>query len=112
MSSTLQIVVASVAMLVMLLGWLARRHPEARWLRAFNLRDRLTPAQQRELKRSSDVAAGMQLILLGIVVALGYVALTVMLFNEFTTGGVVLVTVCSLGCIVAGVIGIGKSNAR
>jgi hypothetical protein len=71
-----EIVLGGVVLLVMFLGWYARKHPEIAWLRGFDPRGRLTEDQRKRLKRTSDMNASLQLILLGVVLPLGYFFLT------------------------------------
>ena len=109
---TTQVVLASLALLVMVLGWLARKHPEVTWLRGFNLQARLTDDQRRGLRRSANVNAGAQLILLGVVLPVGYFLLKTMFFSGFTAPEVAIVAAGSLVCVVTGLIGMIRSLRR
>jgi hypothetical protein len=81
----------------------ARRFPEVEWLRVFRYTDNLDPVQRARMKRSSDIHAGAEIILLGIVVPFAYFALTLMTWSDFSAGITGVVGVFSIGCIVLGV---------
>lgn len=105
----LELVLASVVLIIMALGYAARRYPHVIWLRNFDLRARLTEQQQRRLQRTANVNTGAQMILLGIALPIGYVALKAMFLSTFTVTGVVLVAAGSLLCIITGAVAIRKS---
>jgi hypothetical protein len=76
--------------------------PDIGWLGAFR-RPELAPEQKARFRRRANVIAGAELILLGIVIPLGYGALTIMTFNSFDPAANWLVGACSVLCIAAGI---------
>ena len=95
--------VAGVAFFVVLgLSAAAKRRPDIEWLQSFKLPE--LPRQQRERHRKlSNRLAGMQLILLGLCLPIGYVVLTAMTFSNFDTWWMIGVGLASLGCIALGI---------
>jgi hypothetical protein len=93
------------------LSMLARRYPDVAWLRAFRFRfPQPSEAQRAVMRRRANVHAGVEMILLGVCLPLGYAALTVMLFNSFSTLGVIAVLAASALCIGLGVVAIRRSR--
>lgn len=100
---------------VLVLVWIglqyaARRYPDVEWLQALKLPE-LTSQQKRRAERRANLFAGMEFILLGVIIPLGYLALTVMMFNEFRFVPTALVALSSAVCIGVGVYAIAR-NAR
>lgn len=113
MSETFQVVVGSMVVVVYGLSALSRRFPHVAWLQHFRLPlPRLTPEQRARMQRRATVNAGAQLILLGLVLPLGYVVLTVMMFNTVTRGTMILVLAGSVLCIVLGITAIVQGMRR
>ena len=113
MSETFQVVVGSIVVVVYGLSALSRRFPHVGWLQHFRLPlPRLTAEQQARMQRRATVNAGAQLILLGLVLPLGYVVLTVMMFNTITRGTMILVLAGSVLCIVLGITAIVQGMRR
>ncbi len=56
----------------MVLSLCARKRPDVRWLQPFDLGARLTPEQRARLRRNQNRTAGAEIILLGAIVAMGY----------------------------------------
>lgn len=93
------------------LSILARRFPDVAWLQPFRFRlPQPSAAQQSRMRRRANAYAGIELILLGICLPLGYAALTVMFFNSFTTMGVIAVLAGSALCIALGITAIRRSR--
>lgn len=104
-------VVFGVLVLVWIgLQYAARRYPGVAWLQALKLRE-LSPRQQRAAERRANFMSGIEFILLGVVIPLGYLALTVMMFNDFRLVPTALVALTSAACIGVGVYAIAR-NAR
>lgn len=112
MFRTTQIVLGSLVLLIMFLGWLGRRHPQIVWLRVFDMRAKLTDDQRRRLQRTVDMNAGLQLILLGLALPVVYVVLTTMFFGTFAPRGIAFVAAGSLACIVTGLVGVIRTRRR
>jgi len=111
MNRTLELVLAGLLVLIVGLATLARRFPHIGWLHAFRRAFPQPSASQRAtMRRRADFHAGIQLILMGLVLPLGYVALTVMFFNDFTRTGIALVAAASLALIVLGGLAIRHSR--
>jgi len=100
-------VLGVIALIIMGLVMLAKRRPDIAWLQPFRGRE-LSPAQQERNRKRANRYAGVELILLGIIVPMGYVALTVMMFSSFETVPTVLVALGSALCIGLGVTAIVK----
>jgi hypothetical protein len=65
--------------------------------------NRLTPQQKAQLRQSNERAAGVEFILLGVVVPLGYFGLNLIFFNEPTLAASLLVGGVSVVCIALGI---------
>ena len=106
----IEMVLGVLAMLFMALAFAAKRRPDIAWLRVFRMPE-LSKERQERQRRRANVYAGVELILLGLVIPLGYGALTVMMFNDFKPLPTTLVLVSSAICIGLGSVAIVK-NAR
>ena len=95
---------------VFVLSQAARRYPHVEWLRKFELPDRRTPEQKRRAERSGQIMAGIQMILLGLVIPPGYLILEVMFMSDPSTLEMVLVGSGSLLCIGFGITAIVKAR--
>ena len=90
---------------------LAKKRPDIRWLRPF--RDawpQPTAEQRRTLGRRMTMYIGAELILIGLCIPLGYIALTVMMFHDFTRTGIVLTWIATLLCMGLGFAAIWQSR--
>lgn len=113
MSERFQIVAGSILAVLFGLSALSRRFPNVRWLQPFRIpRPQLTEQQQARMRRRASVNAGAQLILLGLGLPLGYVVLTVMMFNTVRAGTLALVLAGSVLCIVLGITAIVQGGRR
>ena len=83
---------------------LSRRTPGNAWAQAF-ARAFPEPSKEhrRRFARRTNLYIGAQMMLMGFVIPLGYVALTVMMFHDFTRTGIALTAAASLLCIGLGV---------
>jgi hypothetical protein len=97
---------------IMVLGWAAQRWPDVEWLRHFDFSSHLTPEQRERLQRRDFALGGMQFVLLGLVIPLGYLVLEAMTFSSVTTLELVLVGAVSLVCLGVGVYGVSRSFRR
>ena len=111
LSETAQIAIGLLVILIFGLGLLARKHPHISWLQGFKL-SQLPEPQRARLERSQKSMAGAQFILLGIVVPLGYAALTLMMMNSFDPVVTLMVAAFSLLCIGIGVYAIVTAVRR
>lgn len=98
----LKIVVGTLVIVGFVLTRAARRYPDVEWLRAFRFTDHLTPAQRERRRRSANVRAAAELILLGFVIPIGYFALTLMTWSDFSPGITMAVAACSVTCVAVG----------
>jgi hypothetical protein len=111
MYRTLQLVLAGLLAVVLGLSALSRRFPHIAWLQVFRYhRPPLSEAQPARWRQRTNVYVGLELILMGVVLPMGYAALTVMFFNEFTTAGMVLVGGGSLLLVGLGVTAIWRNR--
>ena len=103
-----QLVVIIITGAVLALARLARRRPDVAWLKPFNLPQ--LPAAQRERRRkTADRLAGIEFILLGLVLTPGYLILTVMTFSSIDPLWLAGTIVASVLCIAAGIWAIVKN---
>ncbi len=110
-SQETQLVLLGLLAVVYGVSALARRFPHVAWLKPFrNPFGKLSPAQQAKMRRRANMHAGIELILLGVIVPMGYVVLTVMMFNDFDTVPTLLVLGASLLCIGLGITAIVRSR--
>ena len=113
MSETFQVVVGGIVAVVYGLSALSRRFPHVAWLQHFRIpHPQLTAEQRARMTRRATFNAGAQLILLGLVLPIGYVVLTVMMFNTITRGAMALVLAGSVLCIVLGIAAIVQGIRR
>ncbi|MBI4500569.1 MAG: hypothetical protein HY700_05350 [Gemmatimonadetes bacterium] len=110
MYRTVEIVALAVLAAVFGLSALSRRYPQAAWLQVFRFEQRLSDEERKRIRRRSNIYAGIELILLGLVLPMGYAALTVMFFNEFTPTQTTIVAASSLLCIGLGVTAIWRNR--
>jgi hypothetical protein len=89
---------------VFVLSRLSYRFPEVAWLQHFRLPVRqLSEEEKARRRRRANLMAGIEFILAGLILPLLYLASKVMMFNEPTTLGLVIVGGCSLACIGLGI---------
>jgi hypothetical protein len=108
---TIQIVLGGLLVGLFGLSALARRFAQVSWLQVFRFeRPQLNEAQRARIRQRANVHAGIELILLGIVVPIVYVALTVMFFNSVTSSAIILVAGASILLIGLGVTAIWRNR--
>ncbi|MGH8543571.1 MAG: hypothetical protein ACREX3_08060 [Gammaproteobacteria bacterium] len=112
MDRTIQLVLGGIVGVVFLLSLLARRFPHVGWLQLFRYNVRLSDEQRAKIRQRANIYAGVELILLGIVLPIGYFVLTVMMFNEPTFIGSILALGSSLLIITLGVVAIWTNRRR
>lgn len=89
---------------VFVLSRLSYRFPDLDWLQHFRLPIRqFSEVEKTRQRRRSSLMAGMEIILAGMVLPLLYIAAKMMMFNEPTTLGMVIVGACTLACIFFGI---------
>jgi hypothetical protein len=104
MWDTIRVIAASCFLLLFALATAARRFPDVAWLQPFrNVFPQPSEAERERARRRVNALVGAELILMGIILPLGYAALTVMFFNEFTVRETALVLTGSLVCIALGI---------
>jgi hypothetical protein len=83
---------------------LARWFPDIEWLQVFRLPElQMSEEQKARRRRSANRWAGLEIIFAGLVLPVLYVGSKVMMFNEPTTAGLIIVSACSLLCFIAGI---------
>jgi hypothetical protein len=113
MYSKIQMVFGGLATVMFGLSALSRRFPHVGWLQHFRFeRPHLSEEQQARMRRRANVHSGIELILIGIVLPIGYVALTVMMFNDITAKAMIMVLAGSGLCIGLGITAIVRRNRR
>jgi hypothetical protein len=111
MYDTLKAVLGGVVVVVFGLSALSRRFPQVEWLQHFRYDPpKLSEAQRARMQRRANVHAGVELILLGLVLPMGYVVLTVMMFNDITRTGMAIALAASVLCIGLGITAIVRRN--
>jgi hypothetical protein len=73
--------------------------PNVAWLRPFRLNQNLSEAQKARIRRRANVSAGLEMIGLGLLLPVGYIMLTVMMFNEIDPLTMGLILAGSVVCI-------------
>lgn len=113
MYRTVQLVALGILAVVLGLSALARRFPHVAWLQLFRYHlPRLSEQQRAKMRQRANFYAGVEMILMGVVLPMLYVAVTVMFFNAFTTTGIVLVIAGSLLLVGLGVTAIWRNRSR
>jgi len=113
MLRTIELVLGSLLVLVLGLSALSRHFPHVAWLRVFRYDgSRLSEEQRARIRRQANAHAGIEMILMGLALPLLYVFSTVMLFNNFTAGGTVLVLAGSALFIGLGGTAVWRSRGR
>lgn len=95
----LQIVSGTVVIVGFGLTRAARRYPDVEWLRAFRFTDHLTPDQRERKRRSANMHAGVEFILLGFLIPMVYFALKLMTWSDSSPGITLAVAACSIACV-------------
>ncbi len=110
MYTKIQIILGGMVLAMFGLSELSRRFPHVGWLQLFRLeRPRLSEEQQARMRRRANVLGGVRLIALGLALPLIYLALTAMMFNDFSATKTTIVLTGSVLCIVLGITGIVRS---
>lgn len=105
-------VLGGLALLFIGLGLLSRRMPHVAWLQPFDMRRNLTPEQVARIRRRTNAYEGVQLILMGLLAPLGFLALKVMFFDSPSRTEVLMVGAASLLLIGLGIAAIASSRRR
>ena len=98
-----KIALGTLVIVGFLLSRAAVRYPHVRWLRAFDLQSRIDPARRARLQRAGNLHAGGEMVLLGLILPLGYGAITMMTWGDFSPGITVAVFAASLVLILGGI---------
>jgi uncharacterized membrane protein len=107
--SPFEIILAVIALVFVGLTQLARRYPDIEWLRHFKMPE--LPAAQRERHRKrSERLAGIEMILVGVLLPLGYLLLTVMTFSSISPLWLTGVIAASALCIGFGIYALVKNR--
>ena len=92
---------------------LSRRFPHVPWLQLFRHNaPRLSDEQRAKIRQRANVHAGIELILLGIVVPMLYFASTVMMFDEPSATGTAIALASALLLIGLGTAAIWRNRRR
>lgn len=110
MNRNVQLVLGGLAAVLFGLSALSRRFPEVAWLQAFRFENRLTEQQKARMRRRAQVNAGVEMILVGIALPMGYIIITVMFMNDFTPIATTLVLAGSVLLIGLGITAIARSR--
>lgn len=99
---TWEIVLFGPIATVIALSVLARKRPDVEWVQAFSWKDRRSDQQKRQSPRSLSVNVGLEMIMFGLGAPALFYATAVTLFNEATTGSMLLVGAFSVSLIALG----------
>jgi len=102
MLEALKLAAAIFAMTFMVLSWLAGRRPDVRWLQPFRMPE-VHPAIREQRRRRAERVAGVEMILVGICLPIGYLILTVMTFSSLDPWWTAGVAIASIACIAGGI---------
>ncbi len=111
MYRTIQLGLGGLLVVVVGLSALSRRFPHIGWLQLFRYNaPRLSEEQRARIRQRSNLHAGLELILLGVVVPPVYFAATVMFFNQPTRTGTALALGSAVLLVGLGVTAIWRSR--
>jgi hypothetical protein len=86
------------------LSRLARAFPHVGWLQFFRLPImQMSEEQLARRRRSANRLAGLEIVLAGVILPLLYFGSTMLLFSEPKRTPLIIVTICSILCIVLGI---------
>jgi|GEM_PF-2046703 len=86
------------------LSRLARAFPDVHWLQYFRLPIRqMSEEQKAGRRRSANRLAGVEIVLAGVILPLLYFGSTMLLFSEPKRTPLIIVTICSILCVVLGI---------
>ena len=101
---SVQAILLGVIALAFVMSRLARAFPDVGWLQFFRLPVlQMSEEQRARRRRSANRLVGLEIVLAGIVLPFLYFASTFLLFSEPRTGPTIIVTACSLLCVVLGI---------
>lgn len=106
----MKVIFGFVVVVWIALQYAARRFPDVPWLQALKLPEP-TARQKRIAERRANFSAGVEFILLGLALPMGYIALTVMTFSDFSFLPTTLVALTSAACIGLGIFGLARNRA-
>jgi hypothetical protein len=113
MYRTIQLVLGGLVVLLVALSAMSRRFPHVGWLQLFRFNTpHLSDERRARMRQRANVYAGVELILLGIVIPIAYFALTIMMFNEPTFLGSTIALGSSIVLIALGVVAIWTNRRR
>jgi hypothetical protein len=83
---------------------LALRFPDVAWLQMFRLPVRhMSEEEKARQRRRANLMVGIQIILAGLVLPFLYLISKVMMFDEPTPLGMIIVAACSVACLGLGI---------
>lgn len=95
--------------------WIARRFPTVAWLRPFQLamfQVQLSEPQKARRRRWASIQAGLEIMILGLLIPAGYVLSKVMMFDNINSGPLAISLAAMLACFVLGFWVILKERRR
>lgn len=106
-----QLVLVGVLAVLFGLSALSRQFPHIAWLQLFRFNaPRLSEEQRAKMRQRANIHAGIELILLGMVVPIGYFATTIMMFNDPTPTGIAIALGSALLLIGLGITAIWRNR--
>jgi NADH:ubiquinone oxidoreductase subunit K len=113
MYRTVQLVLAGFLALLFGLSALSRRLPHTAWLQLSRYSaPQLSEEQRARMRQRANLHAGIELILLGIVVPMVYFASTVIMFNHPTALGSTIALASAAILVALGITAIWRNRRR
>lgn len=109
LSDELKVVFGVLALIWFGIQVMAKRRPDIAWLQQLRIPE-VSPERQARNARRHEILSGMQFILLGVVLPLGYGAITVMTFNDFDLLPTAIVALTSVACIGLGIFALTRNR--
>jgi hypothetical protein len=95
------------------LSWLARRLPHVAWLQPFRITlPEISEAEREKRRRRANVYAGVELIIMAVIIPFGYFVLELMFLSETTAIEIALVGASSILLFALGVMAIRSSRRQ
>jgi sterol desaturase/sphingolipid hydroxylase (fatty acid hydroxylase superfamily) len=101
---TVKAILLALIAIVFVLNRLSRRLPHVAWLQVFRLPViQMSEEQRARRRRAGNQMAALEIVLAGLALPAVYFLSTIMFFSEPKTIPTMIVTACSILCIVLGI---------
>lgn len=110
---TVKAVLLGLLAIAFALAWLARALRHVAWLQVFRLPAvQMTEEQRAKRRRSANRQTALEIIVAGLALPLLYLVSTVMMFNDFKTLPMIIVSAVSVSCIGLGTWILARNRGR